>query len=298
VELAIANWRSFLGARQGWRRLSELLASASPPQDRMPLLAPATILRVTALSLLPPGGQTAVVHDATFTVAAGAVLAVVGPSGSGKSSLARAVVGAWKPARGTIRLDGASVGQWDSDALGRHIGYLPQDVALFAGTVAQNIARFEPRPDPEKLQKAARDAGVHDLILRMPGGYETQVGDGGALLSGGQRQRIGLARALYDDPFLVVLDEPNASLDGEGEAALARAICGIRDRRGIVILIAHRVSALQASDHILILNEGHVQGFGPTSTLLPQIMGQVPAAPAPLPRRKPSRSARNALARP
>jgi PrtD family type I secretion system ABC transporter len=295
VELAIANWRSFLGARQSWQRLTELLGIMPTVTERTPLAPPASALRVTALSLLPPGGQSAVLHDATFSVAAGSVLAVVGPSGAGKSSLARALVGAWKPARGTIRLDGASIGQWDSDALGQYIGYLPQDVALFAGTVAQNIARFDPSADPALLQKAARAAGVHDLILRMPGGYETQVGDGGALLSGGQRQRIGLARALYDDPFLVVLDEPNANLDGEGEAALAAAIRGIRERKGIVIMIAHRASALQATDFLLILNEGHVQAFGPTSLLLPQITGQPQTPPAP--RHKPSRSVRNAAAR-
>jgi PrtD family type I secretion system ABC transporter len=297
VELAIANWRSFLSARQSWQRLSELLGAMPAATDRTPLVRPSSVLRVTALSLLPPGGQSAVLHNATFAVEAGSVLAVVGPSGSGKSSLARALVGAWRPARGTIRLDGASIGQWDSDALGQHIGYLPQDVALFAGTVAQNIARFEPHPDPEKLQKAAREAGVHDLILRMPSGYETQVGDGGALLSGGQRQRIGLARALYNEPFLVVLDEPNANLDGEGEAALAAAIQHVRQRRGIVVLIAHRVAALQATDHMLILNEGHVQGFGSTSTLLAQVMGRVPAAPASPQRHAASGGPRNAVTR-
>jgi PrtD family type I secretion system ABC transporter len=302
VELAIANWRSFLGARQSWRRLCDLFDAMPAAGARTPLAQPKSSLRVTALSLLPPGGQSAVLHDATFTVEAGSVLAVVGPSGSGKSSLARALVGAWKPARGTIRLDGAALGQWDSDALGQYVGYLPQDVALFAGSIAQNIARFEPDPDLGLLHKAARDAGVHDLILRMPQGYDTQVGDGGALLSGGQRQRVGLARALYRDPFLVVLDEPNANLDGEGEAALTAAIRGIRARAGIVVVIAHRAAALQATDRMLILNEGHVQGFGPTSTLLPQIIAPAAAVPAsvvPAAHRRPeARSNRNAHARP
>jgi ABC-type protease/lipase transport system fused ATPase/permease subunit len=256
------------------------------------------LLRVTSLSLMPPGGQSAVLHDTSFTLEAGCVLAVVGPSGSGKSSLARALVGAWPPARGTVRLDGASVAQWESDALGRHVGYLPQDVALFSGTVAQNIARFDPEPDVEKMRNAAREAGVHDLILRMPQGYETQVGDGGALLSGGQRQRIGLARALYGDPFLVVLDEPNANLDGDGEAALDRAIARIRARKGIVVLVAHRATVLQRTDFMLVLNEGHVQGFGPTATLLPQVMGPSPASTAsPVQRHAATRSVRNALAR-
>jgi ATP-binding cassette, subfamily C, bacterial PrsD len=300
VELAIANWRSFLAARQSWRRLADLLTAMPAAADRTPLLPPASYLRVTALSLLPPGGMTAVLHDATFTVEAGTVLAVVGPSGAGKSSLARALVGAWTPARGTIRLDGAALAQWDSDALGRHVGYLPQDVALFAGTIAQNIARFEPDADVELMRKAAREAGVHDLILRMPDGYETQVGDGGALLSGGQRQRIGLARALYRDPFLVVLDEPNANLDGAGEAALAAAIRAIRVRRGIVVMIAHRAAALQETDFLLILNEGHVQGFGPTATLLPQITGVLPpvAPPAREGRRAELLRSRHGVARP
>lgn len=281
VEIAIANWRSFLGARQSWQRLAELLTAMPPALDRTPLKPPAAALRVTALSLIPPGSSSVVLHDATFMVEAGSVLAVIGPSGSGKSSLAHALVGAWKPAQGTIRLDGASVGQWEPDALGRHVGFLPQDVALFPGTVAQNIARFAADIDPGRLQQAARAAGVHDLILRMPQGYETQVGEAGALMSGGQRQRIGLARALYNDPFLVVLDEPNANLDGEGEAALLTAIRNIRARKGIVVLIAHRPAIVQVSDRILVLNEGHVQGFGPTATLLPQLMGQTSKPPAP-----------------
>ncbi len=297
VELAIANWRSFLSARQAWSRLSDLLAAFPKARNKTPLAPPRSFLQVTALSLMPPGGQTAVLHDATFSVTAGTVLAVIGPSGSGKSSLARALVGAWQPARGTIRLDGATISQWDSDALGRHVGYLPQDVTLFPGTIAQNIARFNPTPDPEKLRKAAMQAGVHNLILRLPNGYETEGGEGGALLSGGQRQRIGLARALYDDPFLVVLDEPNANLDGEGEAALAAAIVGVKQRQGIVVVIAHRAAALVNTDYMLIVNEGQVQGFGPTSTLLPKLLNPsvAPAQPQPQPERsKPPRRARHA----
>jgi PrtD family type I secretion system ABC transporter len=298
VELSIANWRGFLNARQSWQRLSDLFAANPPARENTPLPRPSSALRVTSLSLLPPGGQSAVLHDASFTLNAGTVLGVVGPSGSGKSSLARALVGAWSPARGTIRLDGASLGQWNSDVLGSHVGYLPQDVALFPGTIAQNIARFEPNADPDKLRKAARAAGVHDLILRMSHGFETQVGDGGTLLSGGQRQRIGLARALYNDPFLVVLDEPNANLDGDGEAALEAAIGRIRGRNGIVVLIAHRPNVLQKTDFMLILNEGHVQGFGPTNSLLPAITGQTATpAPSPAPDTTISRNARHAAAR-
>jgi PrtD family type I secretion system ABC transporter len=293
VELAIANWRGFLAARQSWQRLADLFAENPPPPARTPLAPPSSLLRVTALSLLPPGGQAAVLHEASFTLQAGTVLAVVGPSGSGKSSLARALVGAWTPARGTIRLDGAAIAQWDSDELGQHIGYLPQDVTLFPGSVAQNIARFADDVDADRMRKAARDAGVHDLVLRMPQGYETQVGDGGALLSGGQRQRIGLARALYGDPFLVVLDEPNANLDGEGEAALGAAIAGVRARKGIVVLIAHRATVLRNTDFLLILNEGRVQGFGPTATLLPRVMGE----PSPAQPHAPAMEGRHAVAR-
>jgi ATP-binding cassette subfamily C protein len=279
VELAIANWRGFLAARQSWRRLAALFAAHPGERGYTPLLAPAATLRVTALSLLAPGGQSAVLHGVSFALAAGSVLGVVGPSGAGKSSLARALVGAWKPARGTIRLDGAALAQWEPDALGRHIGYLPQDVALFPGTVAQNIARFDPAADVDKMRKAAREAGVHDLILRLTQGYETQVGEGGALLSGGQRQRIALARALYGDPFLVVLDEPNANLDGEGETALAAAVRSIRERKGIVVLIAHRAAVLQKTDFLMVLNEGHMQGLGPTAAMLAQLSLQRPAAP-------------------
>jgi len=296
VELAITNWRGFLSARQSWQRLCEQFAANPPAVARTALMPPSSLLRVTALSLLPPGGQNAVLHNATFTIEAGSVLGVVGPSGSGKSSLARALVGAWTPARGTVRLDGASLAQWDSDELGRHIGYLPQDVALFPGTVAQNISRFDPTPDVEAIRKAAREAGVHDLILRLPEGYETQVGDGGALLSGGQRQRIALARAVYGDPFLVVLDEPNANLDGEGEAALDRAIARVRERKGIVVLVVHRPNVLQKTDMILILNEGLVHAFGQTATLLPQILPAAAAAP-PARRQVATEGARNALAR-
>jgi ATP-binding cassette, subfamily C, bacterial PrsD len=204
----------------------------------------------------------------SFTLNAGAALGIVGPSGSGKSTLARALVGAWKPARGVIRLDGSTLDQWNSDALGRRIGYLPQDVELLAGSVAQNIARFDPEPDPEALIAAATAADVMDLIRMLPDGFETQVGEGGALLSGGQRQRIALARALYGNPFLVVLDEPNSNLDAQGEAALIRAIARVRARRGVAVVITHRPSVLVAVDSILVLNGGRVQSIGPRDAIL------------------------------
>ena len=262
AELAIANWRSFVTARQSWRRLDDVLAAMPAEADSISLPHPARNLRVTAITLVPPGMAAAALHEVSFTLAAGSALGVIGPSGSGKSSLARALVGVWRPVRGAIRLDGATLDQWSPDALGGFIGYLPQEVELFDGTVAENIARFDPDADPGKLIAAAGAAGVHDVILRLPQGYKTQVGEGGATLSGGQRQRIALARALYGDPFLVVLDEPNSNLDAPGEEALTRAIRAVRARGGIAVVVAHRPSAVAAVDQVLVLNEGRVQAFG------------------------------------
>jgi PrtD family type I secretion system ABC transporter len=271
VELAIANWKSFVTARQSWRRLSEALVAAPVEEERIALPAPKQNMRLTAVTVVPPGTGTAALHEVSFTLIAGNALGVIGPSGSGKTSLARALIGVWKPARGTIRLDGATLDQWSSDAFGRFVGYLPQEVELLEGTVAENIARFERDADPTKLIAAATKAGVHEVILRLPQGYKTQVGEGGAMLSGGQRQRIALARALYDDPFLVILDEPNSNLDANGEQALSNAISGIRARGGIAIVIAHRPSAVSAVDHVLVLNEGRVQAFGAREQVLQQL---------------------------
>ena len=199
-------------------------------------------------------------------------MGIVGPSASGKSTMARALVGVWPAARGELRLDGAALDQWAPDALGRHIGYLPQDVELFAGTVAQNIARFEPEADPEAIVTAARTAGVHDLIVGLSDGYQTEIGEQGAVLSGGQRQRLALARALYGNPFLIVLDEPNSNLDAEGEAALAQAVRGVKERGGIVVLIAHRPSALAAVDLVMALHQGRQHAFGPRDEVLRKVL--------------------------
>jgi PrtD family type I secretion system ABC transporter len=278
VELAIANWKPFVAARQSWRRLSEALTAVPPEQEWIALPPPARGLRVTAVTLVPPGTGAAALHDVSFSLIAGNALGVIGPSGSGKTSLARALVGVWKPVRGTVRLDGATLDQWSPDALGRFVGYLPQEVELFEGTVAQNISRFEPDAEPGKLIAAATAAGVHDVILRLPQGYKTEVGEGGTLLSGGQRQRIALARALYGDPFLVVLDEPNSNLDALGEQALTNAIGTVRGRGGIAVVIAHRPSAVAAVDHILVLNEGRLQAFGARDQVLQQIAQAAPAA--------------------
>ncbi|SJZ38773.1 ATP-binding cassette, subfamily C [Enhydrobacter aerosaccus] len=263
VELAISQWRGFVAARQSWHRLADLLNKIPADREPLPLPKPSHSVVLEAVTVVPPGSGRVAAHEVTFQLTAGHGLGIVGPSASGKSSLARAIVGVWVPAAGKIRLDGAALDQWAPEALGQHIGYLPQDMELFAGSVAQNIARFDPRPDAESVIAAAKAAGVHELILGLPDGYETQIGDGGTNLSTGQRQRIGLARALYGDPFLVVLDEPNSNLDKEGDEALTQAILGVRKRGGIVIVIAHRPSALAGVDTVLVMRVGRQQAFGP-----------------------------------
>jgi ATP-binding cassette subfamily C protein len=271
VDLAIANWRGFVGARQSWQRLSQLLGHLPPRVEPMPLQPPTKTLVVQNVAVCPPGEQKIVCQDVNFTLASGKALGVIGPTASGKSSLARMLVGVWAAARGTVRLDGATFDQWSQEALGRHIGYLPQDVELFPGNVAQNIARFEDPPHPEAVLAAAQAAGVHDLIVNLPDGYETKVGDHGSALSAGQAQRIALARALYRDPFLVVLDEPNSNLDAEGDEALTRAILGVRARGAIVVVVAHRPSAIAGVDYILVMAKGRQQQFGPKEEILNRV---------------------------
>jgi len=272
VELAIANWKGFVAARQSRRRLSELLSLMSREEPAMALPPPAKSLAVEALAMAPPGQQRLTVQEVSFTLQAGQGLGIIGPSASGKSSLARGIVGVWAPARGKIRLDGAALDQWSSEALGPHIGYLPQDVELLDGTVAENIARFAPTLDSDAVIAAARAAGVHDLIVRLADGYETQIGENGAAISAGQRQRIALARALYGNPFLVVLDEPNSNLDAEGDEALTQAILGARERGAVVIVIAHRPSALLGVDLLLAMANGRAQTFGPKEEVLKKVL--------------------------
>ena len=238
----------------------------------MSLGHPCKSLAVESASVVPPGNQRIVVNDINFALKAGNGLGIIGPSGSGKSSLARTLVGVWQPVRGKICLDGATYEQWAPEALGQHIGYLPQDVELLAGTIADNIARFTPKPKPEAVIAAARAAGVHELIVSMPEGYETPIGEQGASLSAGQAQRIALARALYGDPFLVVLDEPNSNLDADGDEALTRAILDVRARNGIVIVIAHRPNAIAAVDLILAMNQGRQIEFGPKEETLAKVL--------------------------
>jgi ATP-binding cassette subfamily C protein len=282
IDLAIANWKGFVAARQSWHRLSQLLVAMPKAAARLELPAPTHTLTVETLGIAPPGAQKLVVHDVNFIVKAGSAVGVIGPSASGKSSLVRAIVGVWPAARGCMRLDGAAIEQWMPEALGRHIGYVPQQVELIEGTIAENIARFAPAPPAAAVIAAAKAAGVHDLVVNLPAGYETQLGEQGVALSAGQQQRIALARALYGDPFLVVLDEPNSNLDAEGEEALTRAILGVRARGGIVIVAAHRPSALAAVDHVLALMRGTQQAFGPKEEILPRLMRREAPAAGPL----------------
>ena len=281
VETVIASWRNFIAARQGLAHLSRTLCDAPEEQERVPLPRATRSLRVTSLTLAAPGSSNVILHDVSFGLEAGTALGVIGPTGSGKSSLARALVGVWKPNRGVIRLDGARLDQWTDDSRGSFVGYLPQEVELFKGSVAQKITRFRPDIDAKTLMEAARAAAVHDVVLRLPNGYQSEVGNEGALLSGGQRQRIGLARALYGEPFLLVLDEPNANLDKEGEAALANAIRGATQRGGIVVIVTHRPNILSIVDHILVLNEGRMQAFGTRDQIIASFATPTTETPKP-----------------
>jgi ATP-binding cassette subfamily C protein len=284
VDSAIANWKHFVGARQAWGRLDNLFAQVPPPVgERTELPPPTKLLTVDNLSLTPPGSQLTTVAAVSFQVQAGQVLGIVGPSASGKSSLVRGVLGVWKAAKGAVRLDAAAIQQWDSETLGRSIGYVPQSVELFAGTIAENIARFEVGAPSDAVIAAAKAAGVHDLIVQLPGGYDLQVGEDGQQLSAGQRQRIALARALYRDPFLVVLDEPNSNLDPEGEVALARAVTGVKARGGIVLLVAHRREILSVVDLLLVMRGGTAQAFGPRDEVLAKLAPPPPQPPQPDP---------------
>ncbi|WP_134500075.1 type I secretion system permease/ATPase [Microvirga pakistanensis] len=272
IEIAVAHWKGFTASRQAYRRLQHIMTLVPPQGQRMPLPAPKQFVALEEVYVSAPGAQFPIVQAATLRLQAGQGLGLIGPSASGKSTLARALVGVWPTMRGEIRLDGAALDQWEPDSLGRHVGYLPQDVELFEGTVAENISRFHPDPKPEHIIAAAKAAGAHELILNLPDGYDTRIGESGASLSGGQRQRVALARALYGDPFLVVLDEPNASLDGAGDEALNQAILSVRQRGGIVIVITHRPAALGQVDQVAIMEEGRIKAIGPRDEVLQGVM--------------------------
>jgi ATP-binding cassette subfamily C protein len=272
VEMAVANWKGFLAARSAYDRIRSLLKIMPDDLAKMPLPPPRGAVSVENIVAAPPGSKEAVLRGVSFSLKPGELLGLVGPSAAGKSSLARILVGVWPVAVGKVRLDGADLTHWNAEQLGQHIGYLPQDVELFSGTIAENISRFG-QQDELKIIAAAQMAGVHEMIQGMPAGYNTEVGGGGYTLSGGQRQRIGLARALYNKPAFIVLDEPNASLDADGEAALLSAIQQLRQEGCTLVLITHKTNVLAIVDKILLLAHGQVQGFGTRDEMLSKLLG-------------------------
>ena len=267
VQQIIAVWRQWSSVLSSYHRLQKLLADNPPREPGMELPKPLGNLSVEQVTAAPPNVGIAVLKSVSFQIQAGDCLGVIGPSGSGKSTLARLLVGVWRAAVGKVRLDGADVFLWNKDELGPHMGYLPQDIELFAGSISENIARFG-KVDADKVVNAAKLAGVHDLILRLPEGYDSMIGDGGLGLSGGEKQRLGLARALYDEPALIVLDEPNSNLDDIGEIALTQAIIRLRQMRKTVVLISHRPSIIRETNKLLVLRDGMVSAFGPTDQVL------------------------------
>ena len=268
IDQAIGQWPLAQRALAGWRELTDLLQRVPPDVPKTQLPAPKGLMQVQSITVLAPGETVPAIRSISFELRPGQALGVIGPSGAGKTTLAKALVGVWPPAAGKVRIDGASLDHWDQDQLGRHIGYLPQEIGLLSGTVAQNIARLAPEPDDAKVIDAARRAGAHELLLGLPKGYDTEIGAGGQRLSGGQRQRVALARALYDDPTVLVLDEPNANLDAPGEQALVDAIREAKSRGRTVIIMAHRPSAIAACDLLLFLDNGQQVDFGPRDEVL------------------------------
>jgi ATP-binding cassette subfamily C protein len=268
IEQAIGQWSGVQRAVQGWKSLIELLEKTPAPETRTKLPDPRSILEAQQVTVVAPGEQTAAIRMVSFRLEPGQALGVIGPSASGKSTLAKAITGVWKPAAGVVRLDGAALDQYSDEDLGRHVGYLPQDVALFNGTIAENIARMDLQPDPEAVVAAAKRAGAHEMVTGLPGGYDFDVAAGGGKLSGGQRQRIGLARALYGDPAVVVLDEPNSNLDASGSDALNSAISDLKARGKAVIIMAHRPAAIHHCDLLLMMENGVRKAFGPRDEVL------------------------------
>ncbi|MGZ8257327.1 MAG: type I secretion system permease/ATPase [Gallionella sp.] len=279
IDLMIGSWKQFLSARTAYERLNALLAQFPVEPERMPLPAPKGALRAEQAVVAPPGSKVAVLKGLNFAIDAGTFVALIGSSASGKSTLARALLGIWPVGNGAIRLDGADVSQWDRSIVGSHVGYLPQDIELFDGSIADNIARFG-ELDANKVVAAAQAAGVHEMILQLSQGYDTEIGGTGGVLSAGQRQRVGLARALYGSPVLVVLDEPNSNLDDQGEQALAKALSDLKQRGCTVIVITHRLGILGLVDRIMVLNEGLLVLDGPRDEILAKL-NQRPAQAQP-----------------
>lgn len=286
IDLAIGNWKQIVAARAAWKRVTETLEVLDRQPSPMRLPPPVRSLKVEGITVAAPGNGRVLLSDVSFEATAGQVIGVIGPSGGGKSTLARALTGVWPVLRGAVRMDDAELSQWSDADRGLSVGYLPQDVALLDATVEENIARLDPEANPALVVEAARAAAVHEMIVRLPDGYRTHLGPMGTALSGGQRQRLGLARALYGNPFVVVLDEPNANLDPEGEAALTAAIEGVRQRGGIVVVIAHRPSVLQSCDLVAVIQRGRLQAFGPRDQIMnprPASAATAPAAPTAAP---------------
>lgn len=279
AELMISAWKQWISAKDAWGRLEDLLVKYSPAQPSLRLPDPVGALALEDVFAVPPGGKVPVLQAISLRIGAGEVVAVVGPSGCGKSTLARLLVGIWPSSRGTVRLDGADVYSWDKDHLGRFLGYLPQDIGLIEGTVAENIGRFG-ELDSAAVVRAAQLAGMHEMVLRLPQGYETHLGADGAGLSGGQRQRIGLARALYGSPKLLVLDEPNSNLDQAGEAALLEAVRLMKAAGSTVVIIAHGQNVLQVVDKMVVLREGQLVVYGPRDKVLTHLNEQAQKAQA------------------
>ncbi|MBA4288326.1 MULTISPECIES: type I secretion system permease/ATPase [Pseudomonas] len=286
IDQLIAVWKQWSGAKLAYRRLDALLQAFPPSDEAMALPAPKGQITFEQVSAGPPGQRAATLHMVNFNLGAGEVLGVLGASGSGKSTLARVLVGVWPTLGGTVRLDGADIHRWNRDQLGPYIGYLPQDIELFSGSIAENIARFS-EADAQKVVAAAQQAGVHEMILRLPQGYDTQLGEDGSGLSGGQKQRVALARAMYGTPSLVVLDEPNSNLDTVGEAALASAIAQLKAQGTTVVLVTHRSSVLAQADKLLVLNEGRLQAFGPSQDVLKALSGAANEQPREKPAQAP-----------
>ena len=273
IDQMIGSWKGFVAARVQYGRLNDTLEKFNAEPQRMALPDPEGHIQVENLVIAPPGAKAAVIRNMSFVTPAGSIVGIVGPSAAGKSTLARALLGIWPPQHGTVRLDGADIAAWDKQKLGPHLGYLPQDIELFEGTISDNVARFG-KVDPEKVVLAARVAGVHEMILQLPDGYDTVIGSEGINLSGGQRQRIGLARAIYGSPRLIVLDEPNSNLDDVGEKALAVALQKIKETGATVFIISHRPSILSRLDRIMVMNAGTITMYGARDHVIAELAQQ------------------------
>jgi PrtD family type I secretion system ABC transporter len=271
IEKVVGSWEPLNNMARAHARLMAFLARAEPPAAATSLPRPAGRLHVEAVNFAPQGATKLLLGNINFAIEPGETLGVIGPSGAGKSTLARLLMGIWRPINGVVRLDGADVFSWERADFGRHVGYLPQDTELFAGTVRHNIARFRDDVTDEDVVRAAQLAGAHDLILRMPKGYDTDVGEGGHTLSAGQRQRVGLARAMLGDPAFIVLDEPNASLDAEGEDALLRALDAMKANGATVVIISHKPSIFRSADKMLVLRDGRIELFGPRDQVMARL---------------------------